>query len=214
MSWREHFTLLHIPTTSALLSLAVLGSLIAQDIHIDRLLLFLAQVFLGGSVSANYFDEIVDRPWRTRIPQIRLWIVAASSLSAFIAIGLYLTMSVTYSFFIFVIAESFVILAYDLELFGGAFHNSETLGVSWALVFLGGYYLQDQTLSPLMLIVSLLVCLCSMQGIDLYEKGKSFGKDRNHADPEARFSWKLLKTGIISVNVSTIVLVVVRLLFL
>jgi 4-hydroxybenzoate polyprenyltransferase len=214
MSWREHFTLLHLPTTSVLLSLAVLGSLIAQDIYLHRLLLFLTQVFLGGSVSANYFDEIVDRPWRTRIPQSQLWIVAATSLSAFIAIGLYLTISVAYSFVIFVIAESFIIVAYDLELFGGVFHNSETIGVSWALVFLAGYYLQDQTLSPLMLIVSLLVCLCSMQGIDLYEKGKSFGKDRNHADPEAKFSWKVLRAGIVSVNVSTVVLVVVRLLFL
>jgi len=210
MIWREHLTLLHLPTTSVLLSLAVLGSLLAQEVYSDRLLLFLAQIFLGGSVAANHFDEIVNRPWHTKMSIRRLWLIAIIGLLAFVTIGLYLTVKVTYNYIFFVIAESFFIVAYDLELFKGIFHNANTLGTSWGLVFLGGYYLQDQVLSPLMLIVSLMVCICSMQGINLYERGKSFGKDCSYADPEAKFAWDTLRIGILTVDAITLILAIYR----
>jgi 4-hydroxybenzoate polyprenyltransferase len=206
MIWREHLMLLHLPTTSVLLSLAVLGSLLAQEFYPDRLLLFVTQIFLGGSLAANHFDEIVDRPWRTEMSIRRLWIVAIVGLLAFVAIGLYLAMKVSYNYVFFVIAESFFIVAYDLELFKGIFHNASTLGASWGLVFLGGYYLQDQVLSPLLLIVFSMVCICSMQGISLYERGKSFGKDYSHADPGAKFAWETLRIGILTVDVVTLIL--------
>ena len=210
MTWREHLRLLHLPTTSVLLSLAVLGSLFAQEIYLDRLLLFLAQIFLGGSLAANHLDEIVDRPWHTKVPRSRLWLFAIIGLSAFVTIGLYLTMKVTYNFIFFVIAESFFIIAYDLELFGGIFHNANSLGISWGLVFFGGYYLQDQVLSPLGLIVSLMVCACCTQGVGLYERGKSFGKDRSSADPDAKVAWKTLRMSILTMDAITLIIVAYR----
>jgi len=210
VTWQEHVTLFHPSTTSVLLSLAVLGSLLAQEVYPDRLALFLMQIFLGGSVAANHFDEVLDRPWHTKMPAIRLWLAAMIALSAFVMIGLYFVIQVNFNFIFFVIAESFFIIAYDLELFGGIFHNAKILGISWGLVFLGGYYLQEQALSPIMVVVFLLVCVCSMQGIMLYEKGKSYGKDRSHVDPEAKFAWETLRRGILTVDAVTVVLVAYR----
>jgi hypothetical protein len=187
-----------------------MGSILAEEIYPDRVLLFMVQIFLGGSVAANHFDELLDRPWHTKMPGSHLWFVATTSLLAFVAIGLYLSMQVSLIFVSFVIAESFIILAYDLELFGGAFHNAATLGISWGLVFLGGYYLQDTTFSPMMLLVTGLICVCSMQGIELYEKGKSFGKDGIYTDPQARSAWETLMIGILTVDAVTVVFVAYR----
>ncbi len=195
-----------------LLSLAVLGSILAEEVFLDRVLLFVAQIFLGGSVAANHFDELLDRPWHTKMPGSHLWFVATTSLLAFVAIGLYLSIEVSLIFVSFVIAESFVILAYNLELFGGVFHNATTLGISWGLVFLGGYYLQDTTFSPMMLLVTALICVCSMQGIELYERGKSFGKDGSYADPQAKSAWETLLIGILTVDAITVILVIYRFL--
>jgi hypothetical protein len=131
-------------------------------------------------------------------------------LTAFVTLGLYLAVKVDYNLIFFVLAETFLIVAYDLELFGGIFHNANSLGISWGLVFLGGYYLQHQFLSPILLIVFFLVCLCSMQGIDLYERGKSFGKDHNPTDPQAKSAWKTLRMGILAVDIVTLLLVTWR----
>ena len=210
MTLREHLTLLHLPTTSVLLSIAVLGSSIAQDIYPDRLILFTLQIFLGGSVAANHFDELVDRPWHTKMASSRLWFAALIGLVGFIAIGLYFTLQVDFSFLFFVIVESFLIVAYDLEIFGGVFHNVYALGASWGLVFLGGYYLQDLVLEPLVIVATLLICGCSIQGIELYETGKSFGKDRRFANSHAKFAWKTLNLGILTVNAIAVILVIYR----
>jgi hypothetical protein len=210
MAWHEHITLFHFPTTSVLLSLAVLGSVLAPNFHPDRLVLYLVQIFLGGSVAANHFDELVDRPWHTTMSRTRLWSVAISALSAFIAIGSYLALKVDWVFIFFVAVESFFIIAYDLEILGGIFHNANSLGISWGLVFLGGYYLQHQLLTPLVVVVSLGLCLCSMQGIVLYERGKRYGKDRQHADHDSKISWTTLRVGILSVNLVTLIMVAYR----
>jgi 4-hydroxybenzoate polyprenyltransferase len=122
-----------------------------------------------------------------------------------------LATKVACNFIFFVIIESFIIVAYDLELFGGIFHNANSLGTSWGLVFLAGYYLQDQDLSALILAISFMVYLCSMQGIELYEKGKSYGRDRNHQDANAKLAWKTLRMGILAVDGITLVLVTYRL---
>jgi len=210
MIWREHVTLLHPSTTSVLLSLAALGSVLAQEVYLDRLALFLAQIFLGGSVAANHFDEIVGRPWHTKMSTRSLWFVALTGLSAFVVIGLYLTMKVTYNFIFFVIAETFFIIAYDLEIFDGIFHNPNSLGISWGLVFLGGYYLQDQALPPLVVITFLIICICAIQGIGLYERGKSFGKDRSLADPEAKAAWQTLQIVVLASNAIALTIVIYR----
>jgi len=210
MAWQEHITLFHFSTTSVLLSIAVLGSVLAPNFYPDRFFLYLIQIFLGGSVAANHLDELVDRPWRTTMSRTRLWSVAIAALSAFIAIGSYLAFKVDWIFIFFVVVESFFIVAYDLEIMGGIFHNANTLGISWGLVFLGGYYLQHQLLSPLVVVVSLGLCLCSMQGITLYERGKRYGKDRYHTDHDSRISWITLRAGIFSVNLVTLIMIAYR----
>ncbi|UCH37662.1 MAG: hypothetical protein JSV76_00305 [Candidatus Bathyarchaeota archaeon] len=150
---REYLKLFHLPTTSCLLALAIIGNVFAPVLHLDRLCWLLIQLFLGGGVAANYFDEIQGRPWQTTISETRLWIIAVLSFAASMAIGVYLTWAVAPWFWVFIVVWGIITITYDLELFDGRFHNTSSLAVSWASVCLGGYYLQSLTVTPQILLI-------------------------------------------------------------
>lgn len=96
----------------------------------------------------------------------------------------------------------FFTVAYNLELFGGRFHNTPSLALGWGSVSLGGYYLQSLAVTPQILIISLIISYVAGRGRDLYEAAKPVCKDRNpSAKEENRFAWTLLKTHILFMNI-------------
>lgn len=210
---REYLRLLHLPTTSCILAFALMGSTSAPIIYFDRLLWLLIQLFLSGGIAANYFDELIGRPWHTTMPRIHLWSIGFVALAASSLIGLYFVVTLSFEFAIFVVLWAFFTLAYDLELFNGRFHNTPSLAFSWSSIYLGSYYLQSLTITPSSLLLSAVLGYIAGQGRNLYEEAKPFSKDRITSSPEStKSAWTLLKTLIIFINVIALIMLSYRLI--
>jgi hypothetical protein len=138
--WRDYVTLLHPPYTLWHLSYAAIGAGLAPELGWDRLLLALAAFFLGMGVGAHALDELKGRPLQTRIPDRVLWGLAATSIAAAVAIGVYASVVYTVWLLPLVAFGGLVVVAYNLELFGGRMHNAAWFSLSWgALPTLAGY---------------------------------------------------------------------------
>ena len=129
--WRDYVTLLHLPYTLWHLSYVVIGACLAPHVPAWRLALTVLAFFLGLGVGAHALDELNGRPLNTRIPTGMLIALAAGSLGAASAIGI--AVAVTHNLWLlpFVAFGGFIAVAYNLELFGGRFHNAFWLAASW-----------------------------------------------------------------------------------
>ena len=145
--WRDLLTLLHPPYTAWHLSYVALGAAAAPTVHTDRLVAALAAFFLGVGVCAHALDELNGRPLRTRLSDRALVALAAMSLIGAVAIGVYGVISVSPSIAVFVAAGAFIVLAYNLELFGGRFHSDTWFALAWgAFPALTSYWANALTL--------------------------------------------------------------------
>jgi hypothetical protein len=145
--WRDYVTLLHPPYTAWHLSYVVIGAALAPELDDARLLAALAAFLLGMGIGAHALDELVGRPLQTRIPDRVLVALAAVSIGAAVAIGLAASLVWTLWLLPFVAAGGFIVVVYNLELFGGAFHNSIWFALAWgALPLLSAYVVTAETL--------------------------------------------------------------------
>jgi hypothetical protein len=87
--------------------------------------------FLAMGIGAHALDELKGRPLGTRIPRIVLAALAALSIGAASAIGLAIAAGSTWWLSAFVAAGVFIAVAYNLELFGGAFHSDLWFSAAW-----------------------------------------------------------------------------------
>jgi hypothetical protein len=138
--WRDYVTLLHPPYTLWHLSYVAIGAGLAPELAWDRLLLALVAFFLGMGVGAHALDELRGRPLQTRIPERVLWVLAAVSIGAAVAVGVFASIVYTPALVPLVAFGGFIAVAYNLELFGGRLHNAFWFAVAWgALPVFAGY---------------------------------------------------------------------------
>jgi hypothetical protein len=129
--WRDLVTLLHPPYTAWHLSYVALGAAAAPTLHADRLLAALGAFFLAVGVSAHALDELNGRPLRTRLSDRALIGLAVAGLGGAVAIGVTGVVIVSVSLAPFIAAGAFIVLAYNLELFGGRFHSDFWFAAAW-----------------------------------------------------------------------------------
>jgi hypothetical protein len=129
--WRDFVTLLHPPYTLWHLSYVAIGAALAPDLDAGRLLLALLAFFLALGIGAHALDELNGRPLRTRISDRTLIVLAAASIGGAVAIGVYASIVYTSWLAPFVVAGGFIVCAYNLELFGGAFHSDAWFALAW-----------------------------------------------------------------------------------
>jgi hypothetical protein len=129
--WRDYVTLLHLPYTSWHLSYVVIGACLAPDVPAGRLALTVTAFLLGLGVGAHALDELDGRPLQTQIPTGVLVALAAGSLAAASAIGIAVAVANDLWLLAFVVFGAFIACAYNLELFGGLFHNGFWLAAAW-----------------------------------------------------------------------------------
>ena len=131
--WRDYVSLLHLPYTLWNLSYVTIGAALAPEWRPLRLGAGLAAFFLGLGVGAHALDELHDRPLRTRIPDGVLCALAGVSLAGAVAIGVVAAIVWTPWLAAIVAFCGFMVVAYNLELFGGTFHGDWQLVVAWAV---------------------------------------------------------------------------------
>jgi hypothetical protein len=147
--WRDYWTLLHPPYTLWHLSYVAIGASLAPRIQVGWLLETLVAFLLAMGVAAHALDELHGRPLHTRIPDGVLRVGAAVGLAGAIALGIHGTLEVSAWLWAYIAAGGFLVLAYNLELFGGAFHTDAWFAVSWgAFPVLTASFAQTAELRP------------------------------------------------------------------
>jgi hypothetical protein len=147
--WRDYVTLLHLPYTAWHLSYVAIGAALAPEPAGRRLLAALAAFGLALGIGAHALDELNGRPLNTRISDRALIALAAISIGGAGAIGIAAALSWTLWLLPFVVAGGSLVLAYNLELFGGFFHTDLWFGLAWgAFPLLTGYFVVAEKLTP------------------------------------------------------------------
>jgi hypothetical protein len=145
--WRDYWTLLHPPYTAWHLSYVAIGAAVAPNVSAARLAASVVAFFLGVGVCAHALDELNGRPLHTRIPRRILVALAGASLVGAVSLGFLGAAELTWWLLAFVAFGSFIVLAYNLELFGRRFHSDLWFAVAWgAFPAVTGYFAQSGSL--------------------------------------------------------------------
>jgi hypothetical protein len=145
--WRDYVTLLHPPYTLWHLSYVAIGAALAPRFHGGLLALTALAFFLALGIGAHALDELHGRPLETRIPVWALGVLAAVTIAAAAGIGVGVAVARDLWLVPFVVCGSFVVVAYNLELFGGRFHGDAWFALAWgAFPVLTAYFAAAETI--------------------------------------------------------------------
>jgi len=145
--WRDYLTLLHPPYTLWHLSYVAVGAALAPRMDWALLGWTTLAFALAMGVGAHALDEMRGRPLQTRIPQKTLATLGVVSITAASAIGIAIAVSRTLWLLVFVAVGAFLVVAYNLELFGGRFHGGLWFPAAWgAFPVLTAYFASARTL--------------------------------------------------------------------
>jgi hypothetical protein len=139
--WRDYVTLLHLPYTAWHLAYVTIGAALAAEFSVARLWPALLAFGLAVGIGAHALDELNGRPLRTQIPGRLLVALAVGSIGAAIAIGIVGALTVNAWLALFVAVGGFIVVAYNLESFGGRFHSDVWFALAWgAFPLLTAYF--------------------------------------------------------------------------
>jgi len=147
-NFRVTIGLLFLPYTSIVTCFAAWGSL-SGSFETERLIAVCVIYFLALGVSAHLLDAVggKTKPWGD-LPKRKLWTVSMIVLGIAFTIGMYYAFLDSPLLFAIGIAEGFFLFAYNLELFGGKFHNNSTTIIAWAILpIFAGSAIQTNSIS-------------------------------------------------------------------
>ena len=161
--WRDYVTLLHPPYTLWHLSYVAIGAALAPHVKWGLLGWTTLAFFLAMGIGAHALDELNGRPLRTQIPGLVLWSLAAVSIAIACAIGLVVAARTSWWLAAFVAAGALIVVAYNLELFGGAFHSNLWFASAWgAFPVLTAYFASARELRGAAIVAALFALLVSL----------------------------------------------------
>jgi hypothetical protein len=108
-----------------------IGAAVAPHLDGRRLLWTLLAFLLAVGVAAHALDELHGRPLRTNISNRALIVLASTSLAGAAAIGVAGAISISYWLLAFVAVGVLLVVAYNLELFGGRMHSDLWFALAW-----------------------------------------------------------------------------------
>lgn len=153
--WRDWVSVLHLPYTAWHLSYVLIGADLAPRLSVSRLVATVVAFGLAVGVAAHGLDELHGRPLRTAIPGPLLAGVSAVSLAAAAALGVVGIGRVGWGLAGFIVVGGAIVVAYNLELWGGRLHNDVTFALAWgAFPVLTAYYAQADTLRPAAIVAA------------------------------------------------------------
>lgn len=153
--FRKTIGVLYLPYTAIVTCFAILGAT-TDPFASDRIIAISVIYVLALGVSAHLLDAVggKTKPWGN-LPKQKIWIIAIGVLCVAFSIGIYYAFLDSPLLFPIGIAEGFFLFAYNLELFGGKFHNKKSTILSWGVLpVFAGSAIQTNSISFETLIVS------------------------------------------------------------
>ncbi|MBM3903592.1 MAG: hypothetical protein FJ357_00390 [Thaumarchaeota archaeon] len=205
--------ILFLPYTSIVTCFAAWGSLSGQ-FETGRFVAICVIYFLSVGVSAHCLDAVggKTKPWGN-LPKKLLWIIAMSALGIALTIGLYYAFLDSPLLFPIGIAEGFFLFAYNLEWFGGKFHNKSSTILSWGILpVFAGAAIQTNTINSESVLLSFISAIITYALITTSRKYKECKQN----DAELRIIRNkelILKSITYGVIASTVVFFVLRYFF-
>lgn len=167
--WGDWWTVLHPPYTAWHLSYVVIGAALAPHVDKIRLLASVLAFFAAVGVAAHALDELHGHPLRTHIPDSALVAATATGLVVAVTLGIVGISRVGPVLIPFIVIGPFLVLAYNLELFGGRLHTDLVFAVSWgAFPVLTGYVAQAGSID-----VAALLAATAAVGLSLAQRSLS-----------------------------------------
>ena len=161
--WRDYVTLLHLPYTAWHLSYVVIGGCLAPVIDWERLGAVVAAFALAVGIGAHALDELHGRPLGTLIPDRVLVVLATLSIGAACAIAVAGAIVFAGWLVLLVPIGLFLVLAYNLELFGGRLHGDLWFGLAWGgFPALSGYAVVSGEIRPVAMFAAAFAVLLSL----------------------------------------------------
>ncbi len=202
--------ILFLPYTGMVVSFAIWGSL-SVEFSVDRLVSISLLYFFAIGISAHCLDALGSKkkPWG-HISHTKLWLASIISLIISFSIGLYYIFLDSWLLFPIGIIEVFFLFSYNLELFGGKFHNNLSFVISWGVLpVFAGSIIQSNTISVETVGFSVIAGLASYILISTSKKYKSL-KQQN-ANYETYYKKELILKIVSSVVIfGTILFFILR----
>jgi hypothetical protein len=127
----DWWTVLHPPYTAWHVSYAVIGATLAPRLNWLVLGATVLAFFLAVGLSAHALDELHGRPLGTTIPDRMLWLVAVAALAAAVGLGIVTVAHSGPALIPFIVVGIILVLAYNLEWFGGRLHTDLGFAAAW-----------------------------------------------------------------------------------
>ncbi len=129
--WRDWWTLLHPPYTAWHLSYVVIGACLAPHVSVSRLIGTLLAFLCAVGLAAHALDELHGRPLGTQIPTAALVAVTVLGLAGAVFLGFAGLSRVGWVLIPFMVLGPLLVLAYNMELFGGFIHTDIGFALAW-----------------------------------------------------------------------------------
>jgi hypothetical protein len=208
--FRSLMGLLFLPYTGMVLSFSVIGSVLANLIHFERLLAIVVIYFLGLGIAAHALDALgskIIKPWGSVFTRLQLWLMATLSLVLAYLIAIYYMVHYVPWLAVVAACEGFFVFAYNLEWFHGRFHTDHWFAFSWGfLPVLAGYVMQTNRISLGAFVVAVSMALMSVVEIKASRPYRSLRMRFNTLGDEEKSLMMRYETILKGISLGTILL--------
>jgi len=208
--FRRAIGLLFLPYTAMVIAFSVIGSMLAPELHWDRVAAIGFIYFLGLGIGAHALDALgsqTKKPWGDVFGKRQLWFLAGCSLTMAYLVAAYFMVRFVPNLIFIALIEGFFVFAYNLEWFGGRYHTDGWFAFSWGfLPVLAGYVMQTNTLSVAVLPVALSMALFSLVEIKASRPYKALKQCGPHLEETDRALMIRLEVILKSISLGVIVL--------
>ena len=209
-NFRIGIGILFLPYTSIVTCFALWGSL-GTEFAFDRLVAIGVIYFLAVGVSAHCLDAVggKTKPWGD-LPKRKILSIAISTLVIVFTIGLYYVFLDSPLLLPIGIIEGFFLFAYNLELFGGKFHNNISTVISWGILpVFAGSAIQTNSISIETVLLSGISAATTYFLITTSRKYKALKRENTDAI-KIKNKEIILKAITMSVILSTVLFFILR----
>jgi hypothetical protein len=209
-NFRISIGILFLPYTCIVTSFAAWGSL-SGSFELERLVAICLIYFLSLGISAHCLDAVggKSKPWGN-LPKRKLWIISMLSLGIAFTIGLYYAFLDSPLLIPIGIIEGFFLFAYNLELFGGKFHNNISTIFSWGILpVFAGSAIQTNSITIEAMLLSIVSALLTYGLIITSRRYKELKRSNSDESLTSKKEF-ILKIITIGVVISTVIFFILR----